>query len=151
LTTGLITNTATKNPMILYTLPINMMPSSDEEYQIFNTYKSEFNKIRNLNWTFSNGTQIPLVDLFYYYGLIAHYGKQGPQSLMPIFENLHQFKNYKINDFHKYEAAFNEDLNNVEESALLPYILPVKSLYDTHTSKGYAKDPDSMMTILWTK
>ncbi len=151
LTTSLITNTPTKNPIVLYTLPINMMPSSDEEYQVFNTYKSEFNKIRDYKWTFNNGVQIPLVDLFYYYGLIAHYGKQGPQSLMPIFENLHSFKNYKINDFHKYEAAFNEDLSNIGEESLLPYILPVKSLYDITTKKGYAKDPDNMLTVLWVK
>ena len=149
LTSALLTNTVTHNPIVYYTLPINMLPSTDEERVVFNTYKSEFNKLRQYAYNL-NGVNIPLVDLFYYYGLIAHYGKQGQQSLMPIFENLHQLGDFKLKDFHTYEALFAEEIP-LNTRNLYPYILKTQNPYNATTKMIYAQDPETMVTEIWEK
>ena len=149
LSTALLTNTITHNPIIYYTLPINMLPSTDEERNIFNMYKSEFNKLSTATYLLGD-KEIPLIDLFYYYGLIAHYGKQGQQSLMPIFENFHDKDGLSLSEFHKYESSFNEEIP-FEEDKLYPYILRNQSPYEATADKIYAHDPELMITEIWVK
>lgn len=149
LSTALLTNTITHNPIIYYTLPINMLPSTDEERNIFNMYKSEFNKLSTATYLLGD-KEIPLIDLFYYYGLIAHYGKQGQQSLMPIFENFHDKDGLSLSEFHKYESSFNEEIP-FEEDKLYPYILRNQSPYEATANKIYAHDPELMITEIWVK
>jgi hypothetical protein len=149
LTVSILTNTVTHNPIINYTLPINMLPSSDEERGVFNSYKSEFNKLQGYSYNL-NGQKIPLIDLFYYYGLIVHYGKQGQQSLMPIFENLHDNPQYKLSDFHKFESSFDEDIP-IDERELFPYILKVQNPYLATGKYIYTQDPETLHTELWEK
>ncbi len=58
-----------------YSLPINMMPRTDEERTVFNTYKNAFTRITD---SYKIGDQqIPLKDWFYIYGLIAWGGRSG--------------------------------------------------------------------------
>ena len=63
-----------------------MAQGSEAERAVFNEYKAAFNSIADEKVIIGNKS-MNLRDAFYLYGLIAHYGKQGRASLMPIFEN----------------------------------------------------------------
>lgn len=129
----LLTNTVSRNPSIIYTLPINMLPRIDSERAIFNRYKSAFNQLNGNETTGGLGYQyevtsydsdgnqitelskpIPLVELFTYYAMIADSWKLGEKSLVPILED---FQNVGvIKEFHDFEtevdkSGYTLDLN----------------------------------------
>lgn len=148
------TKNPSKNALTHYTLNTNMMPRSDSQKAAFDVYKSEFNKISEHVYSVGN-QNIPMIDLFYYYGLIAHYGKPGETSLMPIFENQHGGN--APSRFHKYEALFAETVSLEQLEALMPteimrpYILPIGNTYTAFTKHVYEKDKETMEVQLYKK
>ena len=49
----LLTNTVSRNPSIVYTLPINMLPRIDNERAILNSYMAEFDKLAELQYKYN--------------------------------------------------------------------------------------------------
>ena len=76
-----------KNVSINYSVPINMMPRTDQERILFNQFLSQFNNLSVLDYSEIKGVSYPLRDLLYYYSLIAYYGKLGKTSLMSMFQS----------------------------------------------------------------
>lgn len=111
------TNTVLGNTTVVYTLPINMLPRTESDTMILNSYKIEFNKLASYQYQYNvssfdqNGVEtttlsqpIPIVDLFTYYAMIANSWKLSENSLVPILE---QFQNKGIiQEFHKFEKDF---------------------------------------------
>ena len=152
------TKTISKNPTIVYTLPINMLPRTDQEKAILNRYKSEFNKLREYSYQYQttsydpNGNlimeekSISLIKLFTYYSMIAHNWKLGEKSLVPILEN---FQNSEIiSSFHKFEADLDKsgkylDLDQANDlfDLIMPYVVPFDSPYSSFTKYLWHKNP----------
>lgn len=159
----LLTNTVSRNPSIIYTLPINMLPRIDSERAIFNRYKSAFNQLNGNETTGGLGYQyevtsydsdgnqitelskpIPLVELFTYYAMIADSWKLGEKSLVPILED---FQNVGvIKEFHDFETEVDKsgyalDLNQMELEDILPYVIPSESPYSSYSEYIRYRNP----------
>lgn len=151
----LLTNTISRNPSIVYTLPINMLPRVDYERAIFNKYKAEFNKLSKYSYQYSvseyvdssiktKEVKIPIVDLFTYYSMIAFNWKLGENSLVPILED---FQNTGlINNFHEFVAKKDKSgetlsLESIDRDDILPYIAPFESPYSSHANFIQYKHP----------
>lgn len=135
LVNDLYTNTVSRNPSIIYTLPINMLPRTDQERAIFDQYKTEFNKLAQFNYryhitkvkddgsivtTLSN--PIPITDLFIYYAMIVNDWKLGEKSLVPILED---FQNTGIiKEFHDFEAILDKSNTDITQFVKTEYALP---------------------------
>lgn len=152
----LLTNTVSRNPSVIYTLPINMLPRVDQERAIFNAYKAEFNKLAKYSYQYqvtsydkdgnlqTREAQIPLVDLFTYYAMIADGWKLGEKSLVPILEDFQ--KSGIINDFHEFESRIDKSgeylsLQSIELNDLLPYVAPFESPYSSHANFLQYRNP----------
>ena len=154
LSPDLFTKTVSSNPTILYTLPINMLPRTDIEQSLLDSYIAEFNELASYN-TYNyeiikrnaDGSKvveersIPIKDLFTYYAMIAHNWKLSESSLVPILEN---FQNTGIIDaFYKYEAALDksdEVLDNADLNEIIPYVAPRINPYSGYTQFIKAKN-----------
>ena len=152
----LITRTVSRNPTIVYTLPINMMPRIDSERALLNQYKAEFNKLSMYNYQYdyhvydqdnniiARQAIIPLTDLFTYYSMIAHDWKPGEKSLVPILED---FQNSGIiQEFHNFVANLDrsgETLNttNTSMNDILPYVVPSDSPYSAYSKYIRYRNP----------
>ena len=165
LTPDLFTKTVSSNPTILYTLPINMLPRTDIEQALLDSYIAEFNNLAAYNnYTYeiikrdSNGNEqliqrsIPIKDLFVYYSMIAHNWKLGENSLVPILES---FQNEGVIDsFHKYEAALDnsDDVpTNYDIREVLPYVAPRMSPYSAYTEYIKSKNPTNQKIEIMKK
>lgn len=140
------TKNLTKNATINYTLGgINMMPrkGDDSAKAILQNMKMSFNNLSGVQYE-----GIPLLDLFYFYGLIAFQGKPGENSLMSIFDEYHT--EGIIKDFHNFEANFSktftadEDMISSRNMALFPFTLSVKNPYNSQTKYIYVRNSESM-------
>ena len=162
LVTDLRTTTISKNPSVVYTLPINMFPQTDFERTEFNNYKAEFNKLAKFSYEYKINTyvtdesgkkikqevtkRIPLVDLFTYYAMIAFDWKLGANSLTSILKD---FNNTGVIDkFHKYTAyldksGFTLNIKNNPEllQDIIPYVIPFESPYKSFAQKIRYKHP----------
>lgn len=162
----LLTNTVSRNPSVIYTLPINMLPRVDQERAIFNAYKAEFNKLAKYSYQYqvtsydkdgnlqTREAQIPLVDLFTYYAMIADGWKLGEKSLVPILEDFQ--KSGIINDFHEFESRIDKSgeylsLQSIELNDLLPYVAPFESPYSSHANFLQYRNPSSRKYQLMKK
>lgn len=162
----LLTNTVSRNPSVIYTLPINMLPRVDQERAIFNAYKAEFNKLAKYSYQYqvtsydkdgnlqTREAQIPLVDLFTYYAMIADGWKLGEKSLVPILEDFQ--KSGIINDFHEFESRMDKSgeylsLQSIELNDLLPYVAPFESPYSSHANFLQYRNPSSRKYQLMKK
>lgn len=167
LVNDLSTNTISGNASIIYTLPINMMPRSENEKALFNSYRSEFNKLAKYSYQYitrqydENGNEIedisqplPLLNLFVYYAMIANNWKLSENSLVPILDN---FQNTGIiNDFHSFEKAYDLsgeilDFDNIEITELLPYIAPKENPYSSYSKYIWVRNKDTHKYQLMTK
>lgn len=152
----LSTNTVSRNASIIYTLPINMLPRTDSDTAILNTYRTEFNKLAKYAYQYevttfnSDGqaqvtlsTPVPLVDLFTYYAMIANNWKLSENSLVPILEN---FQNVGIlRDFHDFEKAYDKSeytlsLDNMDINDIIPYVAPKGSPYSSYSNYLWARN-----------
>lgn len=163
----LLTNTVSRNPSIVYTLPINMMPRVDQERAIFNNYKSQFNKLAKYSYQYqttsydSNGNpvtteqSIPLLDLFTYYAMIADGWKVGEKSLVPILEDFKSSE--RIKEFLDFEAAYDKSGEYLTEDRdfdfndLLPYVVPFQSPYSAYTKYTQYRNPSTKKYQLMRK
>lgn len=157
----LLTNTVSRNPSIVYTLPINMLPRIDNERAILNSYMAEFDKIAELQYkynvqAFDADGQVmqdtvghPISDLFTYYTMIAHSWKLGEKSLVPIFGDQKYQNSGIIEDFHKFIGSFDQSGDslvlglNVDVEEILPYIIPFESPYSSYAEYIYYKNPNT--------
>ena len=153
----LLTNTVSKNPTIVYALPINMLPRIDQERALLNSYKAEFNKLAQYGYQYrvfsydDNGNEvsglsrpISITDIFTYYAMIANGWKLSEKSLVPILED---FQNTGIiKDFHEFESSYDKSgesisLSNTRIEDLIPYIAPYESPYSSYTKDIWYKNP----------
>lgn len=136
-------------PRVYLVTGINMMPSSEAERAVFNEYKAAFNSIADSKVQIGN-KDISFRNALYLYSLIAHYGKQGRASLMPIFENQHN--RGLVNDFHKYQSKFEGvKYTSAIRAELQDYIIPYKSPYQAMgESVIYWKNSEGQV-IKWRK
>lgn len=167
---NLLNKTVSKNSTIVQSLPINMLPSTDAERNMFNQYKSQFNDltvgyqsqltryITNPDETVQEETYlsdpIAVTDLFIYYAMIANSWKLDQASLVPITED---FQNTGIiKSFHDYVAEidkseFTLSLDNIIWEELLPYVAPSSSPYSSTSEYIWAKDPQTQKRMLMRK
>ena len=150
------TNNVSGNASIIYTLPINMMPRIDSDIVILNNFIAEFNKLAKYGYQYeinsynSDGNpevalsrQLPLVDLFTYYAMIANNWKVSENSLVPILEG---FNNTGIiKNFHDFEKAYDMSqeqlsLDNIDENDILPYVIPKGSPYSAKSTYLWARN-----------
>lgn len=155
LSNDLSTKGISRNASIIYSLPINMLPRTDIDTALLNSYKMEFNKLAkwayqyeltqyNQNGEYVTGLspQYSVVDLFTYYAMIANNWKLSENSLVPI---LSDFQNKGIiEDFHKFEKAYDkygEDLDYEEiKQSIRPYIIPKSSPYLAYSTYIWARN-----------
>lgn len=144
LTYDISTNTPLGNPIIVSTLPINMMPRTDQERAILNNYISEFNKLEEYRYEYQytsrneEGIEIehtfsmPIIELFTYYSMIAYNWKNSENSLVPILE---YFQNKGIiKEFHDFEAYYDksgiiDSIQQEDYNDILPYIVQYGNPY----------------------
>lgn len=131
-----LTNTISKNPTIVYTLPINMLPRTDAERSILKQYRAEFNKLNDRTYIYNN-QRLPLVEAFTYYAMIANNWRLNEKSLVPILEDF--YNTGILRDFHNFESDLDNSeaimsIENKEDfSKILPYITLTESPYSaTH-------------------
>ena len=166
LSNDLLTTTVSGNPSIVYTLPINMLPRVDQERALFNGYKAEFNKLAKYGYQYQTTTydennvqkveeqNIPIIDLFTYYAMIANSWKLGEKSLVPILED---FQNTGlIDDFHKFEATLDKSgefltLEDIDFEDIKPYVAPFESPYSSFANYIKYKNPKSRKYSLMSK
>lgn len=167
---NLLNKTVSRNNTIVQTLPINMLPSTDAERNVFNQYKSEFNDLTNgyqseLSRYITNpdGTvtqekylsnPAAITDLFTYYAMIANGWKLDQASLVSITED---FQNVGIiKSFHDYVAevdksGFTLSLDNIIWDELLPYVAPSESPYSSSANVIWARNPKTQKRVLMNK
>lgn len=157
----LLTNTISRNPSIIYTLPINMLPRIDNERTILNNYMAWFDKLVAYPYKYrvesfdqsgnviQDKTSIPILDLFTYYAMIAHSWKLGEKSLVPILGDQKYQNSGIIEDFHKFVGSLDQSGEslilgfNVEEEEIYPYIIPFESPYSSYANYIYYKNPNT--------
>lgn len=154
----LLTNTVSKNPSIIYTLPINMLPRTDTDRNTLDQYRTEFGKLATWNYQYNvseytneDGTKInsksyKITDLFTYYAMIANSWKLGENSLVPI---LADFQNKGIiKDFHTFVANMDKSQTVLEyttqlQKEILPYVAPFQSPYKYKATNIWYRNPET--------
>ena len=117
LTEKLIIDPITGTRYLAMSLPINMMPSSDNEQILLNFYKNEFNKLERDNITIGGNTY-SIIQMFQYYNLLKFKGKASQSSLLKIFENIMNndfLKSYR-NFVNNFDETYDFILNTSSES-----------------------------------
>lgn len=134
-------NTLSGNGSVVYTLPINMLPRTDQERAIFNIYQDSFNDLATYPYDYevtrldNNGNQviekksIDILKIFTLYSMIAHDWRLGESSLVPILEGFQTTGTIK--DLHDYIAKLDYsdrtlELNRIELENLKPYLASKK-------------------------
>lgn len=156
LTTELKTNTVSGNGTIIYTLPINMLPRTDSEIAIFNSYLDAFNEkeIQGYGYRMIDGTIIPLTKLFTLYAMIAHDWRLGQNSLAPIFEK--QQNSGIINDYHKYISDLDKSNLDISqfpewENEIIPFIAAKTPFSDFNAIYAWGLNPENQLKELMEK
>lgn len=167
LTPLLIIDPITGDRYTAITLPINMMPSSDNERILFNKHKNGFNKIANTNVTI-NGESYSVIRMFHYYNLLKFRGKSTRNSLTRIFEdktstdgNLIRYRRF-INEFDAtydfvlnegdYEVSTSKIPIKVDVEVLAPYLAPtVRKIRHASTKLVKFKNEETGEMILLIK
>lgn len=167
LTSVLINDPITGSKHVAISLPINMMPSSENERILLNKHKNAFNKIANLTLTI-NGVSFPIMSMFHYYSLLKFRGKGGRSSLMRIFEDKIAkepiFVRYRtfINEFDsKYDFAIDDDNYSdigsnkevipIDISVLAQYLAPLANPKIATAQVIRFKDTETNETVLLKK
>lgn len=168
---NVVTTTTSRNPSIVYSLPINMLPRQDFERSILNQYKSQFNELNKFNYEYNvtsydidedSGNLLErttpikenIVNLFTYYAMIANGWRLGEKSMVPILES---FMNTGIiKQFHKYEKALDVSdlaltLENINFMDILPYVAPFESPYSSWSNFIQYRNPITRKYQLMTR
>lgn len=154
------TNTNLGSVSVNYGLPINMMPKTDYERDMFNDYKEAFNQlITTPAYTDGAGKALSVQDMFYYYSLIANGGRVGPTSIHGIFEDYINREGVgdKFNAPKNYRSFISkEDASSKTYDKILKYLTdemlaPFSSPYTTGTNILRYKDKDTDKIELYIK
>lgn len=151
LQTTLFNLNVSKNPSIDWALGINMMPRTDEERLVFNSMKSEFNKLKTIMYTMPDGSTINLVNLIELYNMVAYSNRLGQSTLTAIFED--QKKSDILKEYNDFVAETDKTGDiPVNDDELNFYVTEFGSQYD---QKGkhmiFSHKRDSFDTILMKK
>ena len=142
----LITDNTTGIRVLAKSLPINMMPSSDNERILLNKYVNDFTKISGRTIKIG-GIDYSITQMFQIYNLLKFKGKTGKNSLAPIFKDIaarnDYLKEYRtfINTFDStYDFRLGDSdvdpsktIIEVEEEVVYKYLAPLTSI-NTATS-----------------
>ena len=154
------TNTNLGSVSVNYGLPINMMPKTDYERDMFNDYKEAFNQLITAPaYTDGAGKALSVQDMFYYYSLIANGGRVGPTSIHGIFEDYINREGVgdKFNAPKNYRSFISkEDASGKTYDKILKYLTdemlaPFSSPYTTGTNILRYKDKDTDKIELYIK
>lgn len=136
-----------------YGLPINMLPKTDYERDLFNEYKEGFNSLISIKkYPDGAGNLFNLRDLFYYYSLIVNGGRVGPNSMHGIFEDY--IETSIPTNFREFESKAD---SNPETFSLLydflsdEMLAPFSSPYTTGSRIIKYKDNDTGNVNLYIK
>lgn len=141
-----------RNTSVNYTIPINMLPRTDADRVLFNMYKQQFNNLAKYSFSDIPGVEYPIIDLLYYYNLIAYAGKLGEMSLTALFEDM-QSTNETIKSYHQYIADFDQakEVTAPNSSTLIAYCASLGSPYSAIASYIYSRDPENFKVQLMYK
>lgn len=141
-----------RNTSINYTIPINMLPRTDADRVIFNMYKQQFNNLAKYSFSDIPGVEYPIIDLLYYYNLIAYSGKLGESSLTALFEDM-QNTNSTIKAYHQYIADFDQskEITTPDDDTLIAYCASLGSPYTTMAKYIYSRNPENFKVQLMYK
>jgi hypothetical protein len=142
-------NTFDKKANVVYALTENMMPKSDSERAVFKHYKDELAQLQR--YEYSN---IPVLDLLFYYNLIVNNGLSGQNTLTTLFEDIFAEKtNDTVNDYIKFYSVFDKEGNmeldkDYTEDELLQYIAPLENPEQGKLKYIRAYNPNTMEIVL---
>ena len=159
-----LTNTISRNPSIIYSLPINMLPRTEQEKSLLEQYRNEFAKLaqysyqyiltsydesRNLVHTVSKPQSI--VDMFIYYSMIANGWKLGENSLVSIFDRFQETG--ILNDYHNFITNRDKsgEILPINQFDLIPYIAPHESPYQSYAEYLWYRNPSTRQYQLMMK
>ena len=159
----LVTDPITGMRYLAISLPINMLPTSDNERVLFNKYKNDFNKIAGRNITI-NGKSYSILQMFQYYNLLKFKGRGGRNSLTSVFEDVmgdEKLKSYRsfVNNFDKtFDFAIGGDTHvdettgktviGVAPEVLYKYLAPLTNPRTSSAGVIKYKDPNTGKTVL---
>lgn len=148
-------------------LPINMMPSSENEEIVLKKYRNDFNKLSSDTIKIGN-IDYSIIQMFQFYSLLKFRGKQGKNSLVSIFEdlvanqhsdmisynefinNFDEFYDFRLNTSSDLTSDLNKQVIPVDEYTLYQYIAPLTNLESSAKIIKY-KDINTGETILLQK
>lgn len=139
------TNTILGNPSIVETLPINMLPRSDSENNLFQDYLDSFNQLAKYKYAGYN-----VVDLLAYYTMIAHGWKLSENSLMNIFSD--QRGKGALNDYFKFvsdldKSSFTISMYTNIDKDIIPYIVAKEGEYTTRSTYAVGRNEDNVRVL----
>ena len=159
----LVTDPITGIRYLAISLPINMLPTSDNERILFNKYKNDFNKIAGRNIEI-NGKSYSILQMFQYYNLLKFRGRGGRNSLTSIFEDVmgdEKLKSYRsfVNNFDKtFDFAIGGETHvdettgktviGISPEVLYKYLAPLTNPRSSSASIIKYKDPNTGKTVL---
>jgi hypothetical protein len=129
-----------------------MSPRTDEEIDLFNLYKNEFNKLslENIGNYFVGDHKYDLQDLFFLYNLVSYFNAPGEQALTGLFSDVKD--KGLIKDFYAYENYFdrNESLTdqNISMETVKLWATLKGSVYTTSMSQICATAGETYSSIL---
>ena len=89
---------------------INMSPRSDSDSALFEEIRHDFNELRTTSYMYPLGNiNADLIELFYYYNLIAFGGRVGENTLTNIFTDVLDYRNIK--NFRDFESEMDKNGN----------------------------------------
>lgn len=145
LTPDILTSYITRNESIVYTLPINMIPKTDNESILLNNYREAFSKITSYSYKYNANEKVqsaPLLDLFTYYTMISFRWRNGENSLVPIFAKF--INSDKLTSYRDYIVALDRSSNTLiydkVQYDVSPYTIPFESPWSTKSKIIYYKN-----------
>ena len=137
-------------------LPINMLPRSEYERDLFNEYKKAFNdliKERKPTYSDAKGREYPVQELLFLYSLITNNGKISTTSLHSIFED------YMTNTVAiSYHSAISEmdkkseaTVAEIKKHFVDDDIIPFSTRYRGGSDRFKEFDKETESIIVWEK
>lgn len=139
-----VDRTATKQPISVYMLPVNMLTKSTSEQNLLDGYKIDFNNLRYRSYYVKSGDnthEYPITDLFFYYNLINYKNATNQNSLTPLYEAMNRSGDVTIlKDYNEFISNFDSNSNITEnidytKEDLFKAVAPVSSEFMANRKK----------------
>lgn len=124
-----------KYPVQIYTIPYNPMDPNHRD--VMTGLKIDFNKLRSYYYYVKTGNgqvkQYPIMDLLFYYNMIANKNVSNTTAITPFFEDLNRTGEYDlIRDYNRFVSEFDSNSDIVEgvdymKDDLLRAVAPIMS------------------------